>query len=981
MTATADAPAIPAPALAEGVELIGRYQGSGYKEPRFLLARPDGQVIQAGETLYRLAAALDGRRTPAELATVLGAELDRPIDAETVAALVRDKLAPAGLIADVAADPVEGGHTDHLTMLRHRAPLVPASVSWVLAGVFRPLHRPVVVVVALLAFLAVDVAVLAGGGLGGLAPGTLALVGSPLLTLAVLALLVVAGLVHECGHISACRYGGARPGPMGVGIYLVWPAFYSTVTDSYRLSRAGRLRTDLGGVYFNALVITAVGAAYLATGAVWLLPALLLLHIETARQFLPSIRLDGYYILADLIGLPDLFTFLRPVLRGLLPGATPDSRVAALRPVVRRVIVAWVLFVVPFLAVFVGSFLVLIPQVLPAVADATAQRVATAAAAVRAGDAVVGVLAVAQGVLAVLPVVGGALVLASVLRQLAASLLPPRTRGTGSGRTLALVGGVVALIGLLAVAALDQRPAAPAEALLAAGAGPDVVAGQQLAAVELLLGGWGGAVVLDAARTATVVLVAVAALLLWPIGRRLELSPGLAGAAVVVAAGSAVLLGLAGTVDPGAVGVVWLVAAAGLAGRGRGGRAAALLATGLAVLSAPVAAVGVAAFAAHAVATGQLAGRLPPRGRRVFAGLAAVVAVAAAVVAPGSGAGGPGTVTVLGLVLVGAVLAGFTWRAVPPLRPVLTGIAALLAVAAVPGPRAGTAALLVLPALAVLAVATAARTVFATRPGFVLPATLLALALCAAPLVRAAAAPDPDPHALARWIDTQLDPDVTVLADPLTAAQLLADGVPAQRLAPGTGRTVVVGDGPGRPLLRLPDGPAHTPVTVHEPVPGDRGPTGPEGADRTAADPAPTPGPDPAAAPVAGPGTPATGAGPALPAVGAELARNPAVAAPARVRDALAADRVDPRLVIVLSGLAGTHRFELVELPAVPGEPAEAPLRTAVLAGVDGSPVAVPGATVLVERWLLGQQPPFRPTEVAVRDGLLVVRFGAPSPS
>ena len=45
-----------------------------------------------------------------------------------------------------------------------------------------------------------------------------------------------------------------RPGVMGAGLYLVWPAFYTDVTDSYRLGRGGRLRTDLGGLYFNAIV-------------------------------------------------------------------------------------------------------------------------------------------------------------------------------------------------------------------------------------------------------------------------------------------------------------------------------------------------------------------------------------------------------------------------------------------------------------------------------------------------------------------------------------------------------------------------------------------------------------------------------------------------------------------------------------------------------------------------------------------------------
>ena len=135
--------------------------------------------------------------------------------------------------------------------------------------------------------------------------------------LAVLGVVVAAGAFHESGHVAACRYGGAVPGSMGVGVYIVWPAFYSTVTDAYRLSRGGRLRTDLGGVYFNAIALGALGATYLATGSSWLLAVVVLWHLETAWQFLPSIRLDGYYILADLVGVPDLFARMRPILAAL----------------------------------------------------------------------------------------------------------------------------------------------------------------------------------------------------------------------------------------------------------------------------------------------------------------------------------------------------------------------------------------------------------------------------------------------------------------------------------------------------------------------------------------------------------------------------------------------------------------------------------------------------------------------------------------
>src|SRR4051812_31064574 len=332
MTATTESPArVPVdvsavPRLVDGVEFLGPYDGTGYQEPRFLISRADGQVMQVSEGIYRVAEAIDGRRTTAEIATRVGAALGRDVEAADVVELVEQRLAPAGLIDGAQTDAVEQ-RPDHLMMLRHRAPLVPPRVSWVVAGFFRPLHRPPVVIAVLAAFVLVDLLIVRTGGLVDLAAGALALVEAPALALAVLGLFLLAGAIHECGHVSACRYGGARPGPMGVGLYIVWPAFYSTVTDSYRLSRGGRLRTDLGGVYFNAAVIMLTGVAYLGTGAQWLLPAILALHAETARQFLPSIRLDGYYILADLIGLPDLpdlFSFLGPVLRGVLPRGRKD---------------------------------------------------------------------------------------------------------------------------------------------------------------------------------------------------------------------------------------------------------------------------------------------------------------------------------------------------------------------------------------------------------------------------------------------------------------------------------------------------------------------------------------------------------------------------------------------------------------------------------------------------------------------------------
>src|SRR5438309_11717649 len=98
--------------------------------------------------------------------------------------------------------------------------------------------------------------------------------------LVLLGAVIVSAAFHEGGHATACRSGGARPGVMGVGLYIAWPAFFTDITDAYRLDRRGRIRTDLGGVYFNAIFALAVAGAYFATHIEALLLIVLVVQIE-----------------------------------------------------------------------------------------------------------------------------------------------------------------------------------------------------------------------------------------------------------------------------------------------------------------------------------------------------------------------------------------------------------------------------------------------------------------------------------------------------------------------------------------------------------------------------------------------------------------------------------------------------------------------------------------------------------------------------
>ena len=71
----------------------------------------------------------------------------------------------------------------------------------------------------------------------------------------------------------------------------------------------------------------ALALAYAATGSGLLLLTALALQIQMVQQLIPVVRFDGYFILSDLAGVPDLFARVGPVLRSLRPGhpATPAS--------------------------------------------------------------------------------------------------------------------------------------------------------------------------------------------------------------------------------------------------------------------------------------------------------------------------------------------------------------------------------------------------------------------------------------------------------------------------------------------------------------------------------------------------------------------------------------------------------------------------------------------------------------------------------
>ena len=123
---------------------------------------------------------------------------------------------------------------------------------------------------------------------------------------------IVAKIFHELGHAVCAKHHGVRVGKTGIMFFLFAPIAYVDVTDAWKLqSRAKRIQIALAGVYVELAI------ASMAAWAWWLLPDGFARHLM-AQIFMvagpatlmvnanPLLRLDGYYVLSDLLEIPNL---------------------------------------------------------------------------------------------------------------------------------------------------------------------------------------------------------------------------------------------------------------------------------------------------------------------------------------------------------------------------------------------------------------------------------------------------------------------------------------------------------------------------------------------------------------------------------------------------------------------------------------------------------------------------------------------------
>jgi putative peptide zinc metalloprotease protein len=131
-------------------------------------------------------------------------------------------------------------------------------------------------------------------------------------------------ILHEFGHALTCRRCGGECHEIGVMLLVLTPCLYCDVSDSWLLpSKWQRAAIAAGGMYVEVMLasLAALVWAHTIPGTLHYL-ALQVMLICSASTLLfngnPLARYDGYYILTDLVNIPNLREEARTALWAIL---------------------------------------------------------------------------------------------------------------------------------------------------------------------------------------------------------------------------------------------------------------------------------------------------------------------------------------------------------------------------------------------------------------------------------------------------------------------------------------------------------------------------------------------------------------------------------------------------------------------------------------------------------------------------------------
>lgn len=307
---SAQPPPLPeSPRLAAGCRFTLHEFGKG---PSWVVENPaTGKFFRMGLREERFARQLDGNRTILQILEALKKTESDQVLSMQEALMFLQTLKGAGLLEEKN----EAGQAPRKSIFNPMFMKIPlGNPDWIfgkLASGLQALPRlPLLIVIALL-LIAGAYAILSNLDRF---TATLGSVFSASNITGFLACFVGLKIIHETAHGVACKYFGGRVPDAGLYFVFFVPLTYIDATASWRFpSKWVRILVTSAGILAELIVASIAGLVWASTpmGFVNTLASNVVVSASVTTLLFnanPLMRFDGYFILADLSGLPNLYT-------------------------------------------------------------------------------------------------------------------------------------------------------------------------------------------------------------------------------------------------------------------------------------------------------------------------------------------------------------------------------------------------------------------------------------------------------------------------------------------------------------------------------------------------------------------------------------------------------------------------------------------------------------------------------------------------
>jgi putative peptide zinc metalloprotease protein len=269
------------------------------KQTYLVQQKSHAHQLRINKATYDLLSLVNGERTINDITAIYNQSLPIPISVKDVHNTLFEKLSEWGIIED--DKPIKIRQKDTYLMLRFT--LLPVKFLNKITPKLGSLFNPAIF------YLLGSIMILSACFLGRYMYLSNTKIDNQISSALLFQVYIISGisvLLHELGHVSACNKFGAKHGEIGFGFYLFMPVCYADVTDAWKLPASKRIIIDLAGVFMDLIFLHLCFLIFYFFQVQVMAYICIPIILNILFNLNPFFRFDGYWVLADALGIPNL---------------------------------------------------------------------------------------------------------------------------------------------------------------------------------------------------------------------------------------------------------------------------------------------------------------------------------------------------------------------------------------------------------------------------------------------------------------------------------------------------------------------------------------------------------------------------------------------------------------------------------------------------------------------------------------------------